>query len=653
MSRATWQTLAVIENCLTSNMVDTEDVKSHKIRVNLSESSKQKALRSKTGVSMREAYELVSASVEFKPFETNFSRDVGFTSFGVFAKEFIPQKTLIEGLVGFLAPISTADIKKGENDFSIFASKKGSMMMLGPASFINSSCKPNCMYVPSMKESILRIQVTAPTGVKKGEEVTVCYSGSFFGNAREDCGCPYTEYHGDRIRIYESRTRSGVKSAKGHSSPPIASQVRERSPAQTSMTPLPAVDSPNSSGKPGPSHCLDTSNVSSHSPSTLTAAQLVPANSELSLQPSKVTTNEKNDYISLKTQKYLPRKRSTRRLKYRRKRIFSTSSSSSECSSRRSNKLELNTEEDCTRTAGTENSSHESVRCASVEDETLCNQRESLSQLSDSLVTSDATDSSVGMPLVGTPLGASTPLHDCWASEGELSIPTSCTESQDSFSNDSENDPPICVGSSLTVSQFLDRFTETVSIHGASDRLQRSLIGLISDCLPHNHNLPSVHRVFKSQTQEFERTVKTDVDNGVIVYLNIKKQLYHLIQKHVNLFFNSDCWNFQKDIKLPETSDQFVIYLIISTDGVQPIKSSSFELYPVWLQIANLPGSKRSAFGNMILAALFSGSGKPPWYPLLAEAKRELTHMSKGCSITLRNRDFHVSRFLPFRKHYL
>ena len=48
------------------------------------------------------------------------------------------------------------------NDFSVFdLSSAEKLLMLGPASFINSSCRNNSFYDPQQKESLLYIKVGA------------------------------------------------------------------------------------------------------------------------------------------------------------------------------------------------------------------------------------------------------------------------------------------------------------------------------------------------------------------------------------------------------------------------------------------------------------------------------------------------------------
>ena len=147
--------------------------------------------------------------VDIKPLWGNYSRDSGFVSYGVFAKNLLPADCRIPFLFGFLAPMNVADIKDGENDFSIFhLSNTEKLLMLRPASFINSSCRNNSFYDPQQKESLLYIKVGTKS-ILPGQEITVLYSGGYFGPNRINCQCPHVEFHGVDLYVFATRTRSG------------------------------------------------------------------------------------------------------------------------------------------------------------------------------------------------------------------------------------------------------------------------------------------------------------------------------------------------------------------------------------------------------------------------------------------------------------
>ena len=82
--------------------------------------------------------------------------------------------------------------------------------MLGPASFINSSCKSNSSNDSQQKESLLYITVVTKS-ILLGQEVLVLSSGGYFGPNRINCQCPYVEieFHGAYQYVFATKTRSG------------------------------------------------------------------------------------------------------------------------------------------------------------------------------------------------------------------------------------------------------------------------------------------------------------------------------------------------------------------------------------------------------------------------------------------------------------
>ena len=67
--------------------------------------------------------------------------------------------------------------------------------------------------------------------------------------------------------------------------------------------------------------------------------------------------------------------------------------------------------------------------------------------------------------------------------------------------------------------------------------------------------------------------------------------------------------------------------LMLSTDGVSLFKSSSADLWPVFLVILNLPPAIRMNTQNIVLAGLWYGSKKPPMHLLMEPIIKKLDHL--------------------------
>ena len=79
--------------------------------------------------------------------------------------------------------------------------------MLGPLSFVNSSCVPICIYVQLGSKLFFR----SLRSISAGDEITVKYIGDYFGKENIDCLCPHPEAHGHGIVVLQSRTRAKAK----------------------------------------------------------------------------------------------------------------------------------------------------------------------------------------------------------------------------------------------------------------------------------------------------------------------------------------------------------------------------------------------------------------------------------------------------------
>ncbi|OUM56784.1 hypothetical protein PIROE2DRAFT_49244, partial [Piromyces sp. E2] len=94
---------------------------------------------------------------------------------------------------GVLCPMSKSDtILLKKEDFSIMysSSLQCNALFLGPGRFMNHDCQPNCQFT-SKNSTTVTFKVIRD--IKIGEELTVFYSDSYFGNNNCDCLCESCE----------------------------------------------------------------------------------------------------------------------------------------------------------------------------------------------------------------------------------------------------------------------------------------------------------------------------------------------------------------------------------------------------------------------------------------------------------------------------
>ena len=70
------------------------------------------------------------------------------------------------------------------------------------------------------------------------------------------------------------------------------------------------------------------------------------------------------------------------------------------------------------------------------------------------------------------------------------------------------------------------------------------------------------------------------------------------------------------------------IGVILNTDGIPLFKSSSTALWPVYLEIANLPPALRFRHDNAITCAVWVGRTKPNMNVLLKPVMEDINHMN-------------------------
>ena len=130
-------------------------------------------------------------------------------------------------------------------------------------------------------------------------------------------------------------------------------------------------------------------------------------------------------------------------------------------------------------------------------------------------------------------------------------------------------------------------------------------------------NLPVPNNLFEKLSIPHLPTVsKYEYQNASFCCVDVKNQIEKILSKNSDLViksWSSECfWETKWDCFLsPE------IQLVLNIDGAPIFKSSKISVWPIWVQIFNLPPMLRGAFCNLSLLGLWHGKAKPDFGKLL------------------------------------
>ncbi|KAK0711925.1 hypothetical protein B0H67DRAFT_492667 [Lasiosphaeris hirsuta] len=131
------------------------------------------------------------------PFEVNATnRYTIFTvEASITARRFIKSNETIKYLSGIqvvITPKEDAELSRRKKDFSLVVSSrsKSTSLFMGPARFANHDCEANARLVTRGQAGI---EIISNRDIEVGEEITVSYSDSYFGDDNCECLCQTCE----------------------------------------------------------------------------------------------------------------------------------------------------------------------------------------------------------------------------------------------------------------------------------------------------------------------------------------------------------------------------------------------------------------------------------------------------------------------------
>ena len=170
---------------------------------------------------------------------------------------------------------------------------------------------------------------------------------------------------------------------------------------------------------------------------------------------------------------------------------------------------------------------------------------------------------------------------------------------------------PLYEGASSTTESFMLEFNSMSDKHKFPKNARQDLLKLFAK------NLLVPNNLFSKLSIPFLPTVCTiEFENGRFCCVDIRSQIEKILDENAKYILSSwseDCsWKTSWDVFCrPE------IQLVLNIDGAPVFKSSKISVWPIWVQVFNLPPKLRGAFSNLCLLALWHGKSKPDFAKLL------------------------------------
>ena len=190
--------------------------------------------------------------------------------------------------------------------------------------------------------------------------------------------------------------------------------------------------------------------------------------------------------------------------------------------------------------------------------------------------------------------------------------------SDDSDELDTSSSFELFSVASLSVSSFYDSFNLLSSRPKLSEEAQKDILKLLSFSLPSPNN-PSV----LTPNSLLPNIVITEKDSSCFLIIDLWQQLESIIEQNIELIkisWSGTCsWSASTDcLKYSE------LQIVLNIDGASVFKSRNIAVWPLWVQLYNLPPKVRYAVNNNCLLALWHGFCKPNFEEFLPSIVSEL-----------------------------
>ena len=212
----------------------------------------------------------------------------------------------------------------------------------------------------------------------------------------------------------------------------------------------------------------------------------------------------------------------------------------------------------------------------------------------------------------------------------------SATESNSENEENDDNDQTVLLTEALGASkENLKAFLLAIlSVHNCSDSLLNDLLKRDQLLFGGQTVLPwAVRKEFKDLCTLYQFS-KQSLNNGELILLNFRPLLNDIVNNSLpEMLKYAEEKDSSRDILMPTFSiteqRRINVRLIVNTDGANVCKTPITSAWPLFLAVADLSPKLRQLFKNLVLGALFVGSGYPDIDIVFDHIKQDLSVTEK------------------------
>lgn len=173
----------------------------------------------------------------------------------------------------------------------------------------------------------------------------------------------------------------------------------------------------------------------------------------------------------------------------------------------------------------------------------------------------------------------------------------------------------------MSITDFNSKLATIQSKHKMSDACVADVLLLMASVLPLPNKCPSIH-AYKAVLRPDDLPFTIPVTSGVCYGLPFNEIVARILARYPYVL------QFQlksTDRRLNDITDgrafpkvqPDVLYFMVNTDGISPIRSRHLHVWPVILSLINLKLSQRRLLQNLVLVSLYIGETQPIWSEVL------------------------------------